>query len=153
MSPNRGASVVLLCAFTTGCVDIAPPELVSARAAYERVSHSPTAQQNPADLITAQKALTDAEKHFVLAGDDQDTRDLAYAAERNAQIAESHTRTLQIDKQTEATVERMHADQKASVQRTAAELARVKALLAAQTQELALEKKKCEEAESRSKRR
>jgi outer membrane protein OmpA-like peptidoglycan-associated protein len=66
-----------------------PPELVDARRAYERASKSLAAQLAPAQLDTAKQALDRAEKSFEDDGADTPTPDLAYVAQRKAEIAEA----------------------------------------------------------------
>lgn len=66
-----------------------PPELVDARKAYERASKGLAAQLAPAQLDTAKQALDKAEKSFEDEGVDPPTPDLAYVAERKAQLAEA----------------------------------------------------------------
>jgi len=66
-----------------------PPELVDARKAYDRVSKGLAAQLAPAQLDTAKQALERAEKSFTDEGPDAPTPDLAYIAERKAEVAEA----------------------------------------------------------------
>ncbi|HVY28622.1 MAG TPA: OmpA family protein [Polyangiaceae bacterium] len=66
-----------------------PPELVDARKAYERASKGLATQLAPAQLDTAKQALDKAEKSFEDEGVDAPTPDLAYVAERKAELAEA----------------------------------------------------------------
>ncbi len=66
-----------------------PQELVDARKAFERASKGMSAQLAPAQLDTAKQALDKAEKSFEDEGVDQPTPDLAYIAQRKAEIAEA----------------------------------------------------------------
>jgi outer membrane protein OmpA-like peptidoglycan-associated protein len=66
-----------------------PPELVDARKAYDRASKGLAAQLAPAQLDTAKQALDKAEKSFEDEGVDAPTPDLAYIAQRKAEIAEA----------------------------------------------------------------
>jgi outer membrane protein OmpA-like peptidoglycan-associated protein len=66
-----------------------PPELVDARKAYDRASKGLAAQLAPAQLDTAKQALDRAEKSFEDEGVDTPTPDLAYVAQRKAEIAEA----------------------------------------------------------------
>jgi outer membrane protein OmpA-like peptidoglycan-associated protein len=66
-----------------------PAELVDARKAYDKASHSLAAQLAPAQLDTAKQALAKAEKSFEDEGADPPTPDLAYVAQRKAEIAEA----------------------------------------------------------------
>ncbi len=80
--------LVLLGAVACGATQ-PPPELVDARKAYERASKSLAAQLAPAQLDTAKQALDKAEKSFEDEGADEPTPDLAYVAQRKAEIAEA----------------------------------------------------------------
>ncbi len=82
--------LILLTAGAVGCAEaIPPPELVTARADYSRASQGNAGKLDPADLHTADVSLSLAEQSFTKDGDTQDTRDLAYVADRRAQIAEA----------------------------------------------------------------
>ena len=73
-----------------GCGTTMPPrELVNARSAYQRAQGGPAAEYAPADLDAAMQSLRRAEDAFRDDGDTQDTRDLAYVAERSAMRAEA----------------------------------------------------------------
>lgn len=73
-----------------GCAGVPPPkELVDARQAYARASDGPGHDLVPAELLTAQQALTRAEQAYLDAPDAARTRDLAYIAERRAQLADA----------------------------------------------------------------
>ena len=87
-----------LVASLVGCATVAPPQdLVTARSTYERASHGPAAQLDPADLHTAKETLDTAEKSFAENGDTQDVRDVAYTAVRRTEIAESRARAIQAE--------------------------------------------------------
>jgi len=79
------ASAGLLCS----CAVAVPRELVSARQAYQHASSGPAAQIAPAELHIANQALARAEVSFRDNSDSYQTRDLAYVAERKAQLAEA----------------------------------------------------------------
>jgi len=66
-----------------------PKELVDARSSYDRISKGPAAELAPAQLDTAKQSLAKAERSFVDEGDDPITKDLAYVAQRKAEVAES----------------------------------------------------------------
>jgi len=73
-----------------GCAaTMPPPELVSAREAYQQASTGQAAQLVPAELHKAQEALTLAEKAFQDDPKSFRTRDLAYVADRKAKMAEA----------------------------------------------------------------
>ena len=70
-----------------GCGSTASVQLVAARDAYREASVGPAAQTAPAELKTAEEALHRAEVSFRDDGVSGKTDDLAYIAERRAQIA------------------------------------------------------------------
>src|SRR5688572_8198179 len=80
-----------VCAFvlaaTLGCASVAPRELVEARAAYLEAANGPAATLAPSQLDTARKALDQAEREFAENPNDPETRDYAYIAHRQAQLA------------------------------------------------------------------
>jgi outer membrane protein OmpA-like peptidoglycan-associated protein len=73
----------------TGCTTMAPKELVNARTAYQLASKGPAAQLAPVDLHKAQQALDLAEQSFKNDSDSYKTKDLAYVAQRKAELAEA----------------------------------------------------------------
>lgn len=64
-----------------------PQELMDARAAYANAAKGPAAELAPAQLDTAKTSLDVAQKSFDSDGPSQKTKDLAYVAERRAEIA------------------------------------------------------------------
>jgi outer membrane protein OmpA-like peptidoglycan-associated protein len=73
-----------------GCAATAPPpELMAARVAYTRASQGVAAQATPDELHKARTALDTAESAFAKEPKAQSTRDLAYIAERKAELAEA----------------------------------------------------------------
>ncbi|OGR00091.1 MAG: hypothetical protein A2284_03045 [Deltaproteobacteria bacterium RIFOXYA12_FULL_61_11] len=82
-------SILVCAAFIAGCAAHAPRELVNAREVYRRASTGPAAQVAPAELHVATQALDKAEKSFKEDPDSYVTRDLAYIAQRRAEIAEA----------------------------------------------------------------
>jgi outer membrane protein OmpA-like peptidoglycan-associated protein len=83
------ALVLAVALLGTACATATPVELQNARIAYNRASAGPAAQLTPADLHKAKTALDEAEQTFQYGNDLQKTIDLAYIAERTAQIAEA----------------------------------------------------------------
>lgn len=80
----------LACAGIAGCGSAAVPrELADARTAYGQAQTSPAASLTPADLLDARQALDRAEKAFENDPEAQETRDLAYVAQRRAQRAQA----------------------------------------------------------------
>src|SRR5688572_17095506 len=78
-----GAAPLFACASQT------PTELIDARAAYRRAAAGPAAEHARPQLETAKRALSRAEEEFDDDGDDHDTRDFAYIAQRLSQSAEA----------------------------------------------------------------
>jgi outer membrane protein OmpA-like peptidoglycan-associated protein len=84
-----------------GCATIAPTELVDAREDYRRASTGAAGKHAPAEVHVANQALARAESSFDEDGDTYRTRDLAYVAQRKAEIAEA-TASIAIDQQNAA---------------------------------------------------
>ena len=134
-----------------GCATVmAPQDLVAARGAYDRASHGPAAQLDPADLHVAKETLDLAEKSFADNGDTRETRDFAYTAERRTEIAESHARTMQFDQQKATIVAQMNAGQTAALRSTAAALGQANQQIASQGQQIMTEQQRRVEAEKRA---
>lgn len=77
----------------SGCAMATPVELTEARRTYARANAGPAAQVAPSDLHKAELALQATEQAFARGDDAQKTIDLAYIAERTAEIAEAHAKT------------------------------------------------------------
>lgn len=93
-----GAASLTACASTP----TPPPELVQARAAYDRASRSPAATLALVDLHNAQGDLTRAEESFAAEPTSDATRDIAYVAERRAQTVEARGFMLEADARAES---------------------------------------------------
>lgn len=78
-------------ALVTACATTQPipRELVDARDAFNRSVAGPGAELAPAQIHTAKQALDRAEKAFEEEPESLEARDLAYIAQRKAQLAES----------------------------------------------------------------
>src|SRR5262245_52470132 len=86
--PTLSAALLGLSALQ-GCGHAATqPELVDARAAYQRAQSGPASQYKPDQLHEAQTALARAEQSYLDYPSKQRTRDLAYVAERKAELAD-----------------------------------------------------------------
>ncbi len=144
------AAFGLLVTFAGCATAMVPQDLVTARSAYDRASHGPTAQLDPADLHSAKETLDAAEKSFVDNGDTQDTRDAAYTADRRIQIAESRARALQAIAEKKVVVDTMNANQTATLRTTAAALGRANQQLASSDQMLQTERQRREDADKRA---
>jgi outer membrane protein OmpA-like peptidoglycan-associated protein len=92
--------------FVFGCASTAPPgELTRAHIAYERAAQGPAAQVAPDELHKAQLALDEANRLYDKDPDGQVTRDMAYIAERKAELAEARAEIIIAERQ------RANADQ------------------------------------------
>lgn len=113
-----------------GCAHAPTPELVSARNTYARASGGPAAKVVPAELHKARVALETANKAFVDEPDSQQARDLAYVAERKAQLAEALA-IAQMDADAKAKADsEFQKQQNAMAQRTKQELVQTREQLA-----------------------
>lgn len=150
--PNLGHLVVLTAATgIIGCASTMPPqELVNARTAYDRAGSGPAAQLNPADLHSAKEQLDVAEAKFREDGNTQETRDQAYLALRQTELAVVVARTKQSKQTTEGVVDAMHEDQTDTVARTSEELALKQTQVAAQGAALATQGEQLRDAEKRA---
>lgn len=156
-SSNLTVGLVLALA-TAGCATAAPPaDLVAARTSYNRAQHGEAATLDPADVYTAQKAIEAAERSFAKNGDTRETRDLAYTADRRAQIAEARASAMRSTQIQEQTLNNMHADQTAQLKATSTQLGRANQQVAAQgqamlnkDQQIAAEKQAREAADKRA---
>jgi outer membrane protein OmpA-like peptidoglycan-associated protein len=93
--------ILLACAGLLGsCAAIVPNELDNARQAYRLASAGPAARVAPAELYVAYQALFRAEQSFLENPGSYRTRDLAYIAQRKAQMAEA-TAFIAIDQKSQ----------------------------------------------------
>ena len=138
----KSASILAVCGALMACGSTVPTELVRARTAYEKAGAGPALQLNPAGLHAAKQTLDVAEHSYEQEGDSQETKDLAYTAERKAQLAEVRARSSQSDAQKEQVMSMMHAAQTNQVKLSAAELGRAKTQLGLQDQKLRSERER-----------
>jgi outer membrane protein OmpA-like peptidoglycan-associated protein len=88
MKTTVGLVLIVACAaLLYGCAATVPKELVDARMAYETASAGPALNLAPDDLHKAKVALDQAEKSFADDAESFLTADLAYVAQRKAQMA------------------------------------------------------------------
>ncbi|WP_433937818.1 OmpA family protein [Sorangium cellulosum] len=88
--PARSLALCAALYAASGCSAAMPPkELVEARTSYKRAAQGPAASLAPAQLDTAKQALSRAEGAFNEDPEAQQTRDLAYIADRKAREAEA----------------------------------------------------------------
>lgn len=86
-----GLVLMIACAaLIFGCAATVPKELVDARWAYEKASAGPALKLAPDELHKAKMALDLAEKSFADEAEPFQTADLAYVAQRHAQMASVH---------------------------------------------------------------
>jgi outer membrane protein OmpA-like peptidoglycan-associated protein len=85
---------LLFALLLTACASSLPPELNAARESYSRASHGLAAELAPADLHVAAEQLSAAQTYYDAHGDSPEARDLAYAAERKARLAEVRASTI-----------------------------------------------------------
>lgn len=103
-------------------------ELVDARRAYTRAAQGPAATEAPAEVHKAKVSLDKAEAAYH--NDSSDQRDLAYVAQRKAQLAEVLANQAKHAKQKEGAEARLAKDKDANRIQTKEELERTKANLA-----------------------
>jgi outer membrane protein OmpA-like peptidoglycan-associated protein len=137
MRTIRNTSIIFALASVAGCATALPPQdLVTARASYAHASQGPAASLDPAELHTAADSLQSAERSFTNEGDTQGTRDLAYIADRRAQIAEAAGETKQAAQQQGQTLTNMHSAETAQANASSAQLGRANLQLAVQAQSM-----------------
>jgi outer membrane protein OmpA-like peptidoglycan-associated protein len=158
MNATRSAGILAVFTCAAGCASTLPPQdLVTARSTYSRASHGVAATFDPADLHSADVSLKLAEQSFAQDGNTQGTRDLAYIADRRAQIAEARGAALQESQQQQQTLGTMHAAETTQLAATSGRLGQANMQIALQGQalqnqshDLAVEQQRREEAEKRA---
>lgn len=126
-------SLALLAA---ACGSTPPAELKTAHDALNRSKQGAAAQFAPADLHAAEEQVALADKSFDENGDSQETRDLAYSAERRAELADVRGKTVKATQekaQAQAQYEKLKDEQ---VKLTSAQLSDARQQLAANSQAL-----------------
>ena len=132
---NIFRSGIVLALATAGCATAGPPpDLLTARASYQRAEQSTAAKFDPADLYTARKAVDAAEAAYKKNGDTQQTRDLAYTADRRSQIAIARGNANEATARQQKTVGDMHNAETLQAKSTSAQLGVANQQLAAQGQ-------------------
>lgn len=100
MKTNRLLISIAGIALLGACAGTVPNELLDARRAYKQASMGPAAQIAPAELHIAGEALALAENSFKKDPDSYKTRDLAYVAQRKAELAMA-TAAITMEKDTQ----------------------------------------------------
>ena len=126
--------------WAAACATATPSELTNARAAYSRASAGPAAQLTPVDLHKAKTALEKAEQSFADGKDTQRTIDLAYVAERTAQIAEARAATAAAEQTTTKANQDFGAKQGEMAKATQGALLKTREQLAQQTQQSSVDR-------------
>ena len=135
----------------TGCASTPPPrELLDARAAYQQAKAGPADQLTPASLHEAKVALARAERAYSRDADNPLTRDIAYIAERKAQLAAAEGSAAASKQQAQMAIEQARAAQNRAAQNTRGQLAQARQQLATTSEELEQERQALQEAEKRS---
>jgi outer membrane protein OmpA-like peptidoglycan-associated protein len=136
----------------------APRELLDARAAYQRAQTGPAGHYKPDEVHEAKAALDKAEAAFTDSPNDQGTRDLAYVAQRKAELAEANAANNQAistkgqaDKDAKTATAGQLADTKSQLATADKQLATAGQTLAGTKQQLETEKKARAEADKRAK--
>ena len=151
MKPHLFAAPFALLAFSSGCASSAPPaELVNAQSAYDLASKGPATHFDPADLQTAHETLVSAERSFDKDGDSPETRDIAYAAQRHAELADVKGRTAAALQQNRQAVTEMQAARDGQAQATAQQLTQAREQIATQGLELQSQGQLLQDAEKRA---
>jgi outer membrane protein OmpA-like peptidoglycan-associated protein len=144
---NLIVSVLATLSFVA-CAASPSRELLDARRAYAHASEGTAATAVPADLHKARVSLDRAESAFH--NGDADQRDLAYVAERKAQLAEVlATRAAHADVRASAEAT-LASDKDANRVQTKAELERTKSSLAGAERDAADQKQRATEADTRA---
>jgi outer membrane protein OmpA-like peptidoglycan-associated protein len=125
-----GALPLIATVLVAACATTTPVELTNARTAYARASAGPAAQLAPADLHKAKSILDQAEQTLAYEKDMQKTIDLAYIAERSAQIAEAHAATAIAEKSTSKATQDLGTKQGEIAKQTQSDLKLTRAQLA-----------------------
>jgi len=94
--PLTASVIALLTGYAAvGCASHPPPpELLDARAAYTRAESGPAGQVKPDRVHEAKVALDKAERAYADDPGTQETRDMAYLALRNSELAEIEARNV-----------------------------------------------------------
>jgi outer membrane protein OmpA-like peptidoglycan-associated protein len=126
--------------FAGACATATPVELKNARMAYTRASTGPAATLTPTDLHKAKTALDKAEQNHAAGNGTQKTIDLAYVAERSAQIAEARAEASAAGQANAKSQQEYGAKQGEMAKATQGALVKTREQLAAQAQQAGLDR-------------
>ncbi len=132
------------------CTPVVPPELANARRAYEQASRGPASQAAPAELHKAKESLDEAERAFDNSPKAQKTRDLAYIAERKAELADAIGAGEKAKQARNANEQDFVKTQSQVIGQARGEIARNKEAMAAQSQALGSERQARSAAEQKA---
>jgi len=149
----------LLAISIVGCATTqTPQELVDARSAYQKAQSGPAMQYKPDQVHEAKVALDKAEQSYVDDPGDQKTRDLAYVAQRRAELAEANSANAQAqtvkgqaENDTKQTTKGQLAATRGQLAVAGAQLGSANQALAGSQQQLEAEKKAHADADKRAK--
>ena len=134
MTPRKTLIAVACASFFGGCAPVVPTELANARRAYQQASAGPAAQLTPAELHKAHEALAAAEQAWGNDPEAYHTRDLAYVAERKAQMSMALAATARDSANKDKSNAEYQATQAGIVEKTKADLNATRADLASAEQ-------------------
>jgi outer membrane protein OmpA-like peptidoglycan-associated protein len=151
-------ALIMMSGLAAGCGSVPPPkELVDARAAYQRAESSAGAALAPVPLHEARLALDKAERAYLDDADSIRARDLAYVAERKADLAVSSGNAVSAARTRDQGLMDLAAlgaqdlaNAKQGLHHAQGELTRTRDQLEMTAEQLAAEKKAREAAEKRS---
>ncbi len=142
--------LVAFAALAAACASEPPTELKTAHSVFTRVSQGQASQLVPTDVHIAQEQLVAADRSFEQSGDSEATRDLAYSAQRKAELAEVKAQTAAEEQAQAAAKAQLGALKDQQVKLTSAELSTARSQLATQGQALALSEQERAAAERRA---
>jgi outer membrane protein OmpA-like peptidoglycan-associated protein len=142
-----------------GCASTpAPQELLDARSAYQKAQTGPAVQYKPDQVHEAKVALDKAEQSLADDGVDQKTKDLAYVAQRRAELAEANAANAQAqsvkgqaENDSKQTTKGQLAQSRGQLAIAGAQLSSAAQALAGSQEQLEAEKKAHAEADKRAK--
>jgi len=143
------AGAVLL-GLVAGCASQTPVELKNARSAYQEAVEAPGASYAATDVYEAKKSLQRAEDYFKNEGDEPETRDLAYVAERMAIIAKSKGNNVILLNQKQQALNDLEQWKQQQAVATRQQLGQTKEQLAQSQQQLESERQARAAAEQRT---
>ncbi len=132
----------------TACGSTPSRELVDARRAYAHAEKSPAATAVPAEVHKARVSLDKAEAAF--RDDTSDQRDLAYVAQRKAQLAEVLANQAKHANQKEGAEAKLASDKDANRIQTKEELERTKSNLASSENNAAAQNQRANAADTKA---